>query len=178
MTKIERPDSGFLSRWSERKLQTRRGELRPEPAGESLPEDETKDPDVTEEASEPVLTDADMPPLESLDAHSDYSGFLSRGVSEALRRKALSKLFGSAHLNVTDGLDDYAEDFTKFIPLGDVVTADMRHRMEQVAKRLLDDQEETERVASRAPERCSGTEQTGDGAAADTEQDPIEGGEA
>jgi len=175
MAEAERPDTGFLSRWSERKLRTRRGELPAEPAGESLPEDEAKDPQVTGEASGPILTDADMPPLESLDAHSDYSGFLSRGVSEALRRKALSKLFRSAHLNVTDGLDDYAEDFTKFAPLGDVVTADMRHRMEQAAKRLLEVGEEPERLGVVTPEEDSKPERTRKGASTLPDRDPTEG---
>lgn len=175
MAEAERPDPGFLSRWSERKLQTRRGALPPEAASEPLPEVEAEDLRVTKEASEPVLTDADMPPLESLDAHSDYSGFLSRGVSEALRRKALSKLFRSAHLNVTDGLDDYAEDFTKFAPLGDVVTADMRHRIEQAAKRLLKEGEESERLTVATPEESAEPERTREGASAVPDQDSIEG---
>ena len=38
-------------------------------------------------------TDADMPPLESLSADSDFTGFLSPKVSESLRRAALRKLF-------------------------------------------------------------------------------------
>ena len=58
MTEAERPVLGFLSRWSERKLQTRRGELPPESADASLPEDAATDHQVTREATEPVLTDA------------------------------------------------------------------------------------------------------------------------
>lgn len=81
-----------------------------------------------------LLTDADMPPLDSLGPDSDYSGFLSRGVSRSLRRQALRRLFSSPHLNVVDGLDDYAEDFTGLAPLGDVVTAEMRYRLEQAAR--------------------------------------------
>jgi hypothetical protein len=137
-------ETPFLSRWSDRKLRVRRGE---EPADASPPEQADPVPGVESEETGPLLTDADMPPLESLDAQSDYSGFLSRGVSEALRREALSKLFRSPHLNVVDGLDDYAEDFTKFAPLGDVITADMRHRLEQAAERLLGEQEPRTAVA-------------------------------
>ena len=84
---------------------------------------------------ERALTDADMPALEALGEDDDYSGFLSPGVSEQLRLKALRKLFTSAKFNVTDGLDDYAEDFTKFEPLGDIITSDMRHRIEMEAER-------------------------------------------
>ncbi len=69
-----------------------------------------------------------MPDIDSLDDDSDYSGFLSPGVSEALRKQALRRMFHSAAFNVCDGLDDYDEDFTSFEKLGDIVTADMRHR--------------------------------------------------
>ena len=95
----------------------------------------------TDGASEPavieekVLTDEDMPPLDSLDEDSDYSGFLSSGVSEALRRRALRKLFSSAVFNIPDGLDDYDDDFTSFAALGDIVTSDMKHQAEMEAER-------------------------------------------
>ena len=85
--------------------------------------------------AEKVLTDQDMPSLDSLGEDSDYSGFLSPGVSEALRRRALRKLFTSAVFNVPDGLDDYDDDFTSFQALGDIVTSDMRHQAEMEAER-------------------------------------------
>ena len=96
------------------------------------PDGETPEAAVVEER---VLTDEDMPPLESLDEASDYSGFLSPGVSEGLRRRALRKLFTSAVFNVPDGLDDYDDDFTSFQALGDIVTSDMKHRAEMEMER-------------------------------------------
>ena len=84
-----------------------------------------------------------MPPVESLGDDDDYSAFLNPGVSEGLRAKALQRLFRSAKFNVTDGLDDYAEDYTQFAPLGDILTADMKYHM----KRLLTEKE-TETAAS------------------------------
>ncbi len=86
--------------------------------------------DAHTRSHQPLKTDADMPPLDALNEHSDYSGFLSPGVSEELRRLALRKLFHLPRFNVRDELDDCAEDYTGFTPLGDIVTADMRHRME------------------------------------------------
>jgi hypothetical protein len=77
-----------------------------------------------------------MPPLESLDETSDYTGFLSEKVSETLRRQALRKLFHSELFNVCDGLDDCADDFTSFAPLGDIVTSDMRHQLALAEERL------------------------------------------
>jgi hypothetical protein len=82
-----------------------------------------------------------MPPLDSLDGHSDYSRFLSRGVSPALRRQALAQLFRSPHLNLATGLDDFPEDYTRFEALGDLITADMRHQAEVAARRLAAYQE-------------------------------------
>jgi hypothetical protein len=113
-----------LQRWSNRKIRAKTLE---EPVVAS---------DVEPTPSPPVLTDADMPPLASLTEDADYRGFLSSGVSEALRRVALRKLFHSPTFNVTDGLDDYAEDFTKFAKLGDVVTQEMRHRLAVEAERI------------------------------------------
>lgn len=111
-------EHGFLSRWSRRK----RGVAAADGAEVDKAELQSAEPEP------PPLTDADMPPIDSLDEQSDYSGFLSPGVSEELRQLALRKLFRSAAFNVTDGLDDYAEDFTSFQALGDIVTREMRVR--------------------------------------------------
>ena len=164
---VEEGQGGFLARWSERKQAARRGaaladappgegqtpELPPEPIGElnGGPRAEqalapgTPSPGAaslaetpSDEIPAPVLTDADMPPLETLDGHSDYSGFMSTGVSPELRRRALAQLFRSPHLNVSDGLLDYAEDFTVHQPLGDLVTADMRHQLARAVRELAE----------------------------------------
>jgi hypothetical protein len=86
----------------------------------------------------PVKTDADMLPIESLHEDSDYAAFLSPQVSEKLRRLALRKLFHLPQFNFRDGLDDYAEDYRNFEPLGEIITADMRHRMERELEALKD----------------------------------------
>jgi len=87
-------------------------------------------PASTETETVPVLTDADMPPIESLDENSDFSGFMSEGVSDELRNLALRKLFRAPAFNIRDGLDEYDEDYTFFEKLGDVVTCDMKHHIE------------------------------------------------
>ena len=128
----------FLARWSRRKQEAReQGTAVPEvePAAAVDPAAATPEP-----GPEPtLLTDEDMPPIESLTDDADYSGFLSPGVSELLRGQALKRLFSSAKFNVTDGLDDFAEDYTQFAPLGDVVTADMKHQMERLLDRFGSD---------------------------------------
>ena len=127
----------FLARWSRLKTTANRD-------GETIASDESSaapavaDESDAEETGAPELTDADMPPVETLHGESDVSGFLSKGVSEGLRRAALRKLFHSPKFNVCDGLDDYCEDFTNFAPLGATITADMRHHMERLVKESLD----------------------------------------
>ena len=146
---------GPLRRWARRKREVAREKRA---AGEARRRDEPRDAletagearDPTGDAPEPavveekVLTDEDMPPLDSLDENSDYSGFLSSGVSEALRRRALRKLFSSAAFNIPDGLDDYDDDFTSFAALGDIVTSDMKHQAEMEAERAKQAQAGTE----------------------------------
>jgi hypothetical protein len=124
----EADDGAFLKRWSARKLrhQERQAAVQ-SPASTPLTS--------PEEAESHAPADADMPPLESLDENSDYSPFFSPRVSAELRRLALRKLFRSPGFNITDGLDDYDEDFTQFAKLGDIVTHDMRRMMELEAER-------------------------------------------
>ena len=153
---------GPLRRWARRKREVAREEKAADEARQrGGPRDtsgaagriresasDAPEPDTVEER---VLTDEDMPPLESLDENSDYSGFLSSGVSEALRRRALRKLFSSAVFNIPDGLDDYDDDFTSFAALGDIVTSDMKHQAEMEAERA-------KRTQARA-EPATGTEE-------------------
>ena len=117
-------EEGFVSRWSRRK-----GQAKPD---QSPPAQEQVQPDTNDDLSEqePVKRDEDMPPVDSIDDNSDVSDFFSPGVSESLRKAALRKFFHSPAFNIVDGLDDYDDDFTNFKALGDIVTADMRHRME------------------------------------------------
>ncbi len=159
-------EEGFLSRWSRRKLES--GEDQAEDPSTSIASSEQQEEGGEDLEPAPVLTDADMPPLEDLGEHSDYSGFLSPGVSENLRQAALRKLFRSAKFNVCDGLDDYAEDYTKFAPLGDVITADMRYHMERALKKLVDDEEAggagPAATLTREPSTAAETEGTRSGA--------------
>lgn len=127
-------ERSFLSRWSRRKA------LRQEELDEAVLNGEqdalAQQPDATEAQEEkPSLTDEDMPPIETMGEDDNYGDFLSPKVSEKLRKAALRKLFHGAGFNIRDGLDDYDEDFTFFEPLGDIVTADMRHREEMLERK-------------------------------------------
>ena len=142
----------FLSRWSRRKQIAKDEALLAEPEEPlkevSLEADLDADQALEVQAvdqelePEPALTDEDMPPIESLNEESDFSMFMSRGVSDELRNLALKKLFKAAVFNVRDGLDEYDEDYTSFEKLGDIVTCDMKHAIEMEAKKKLEKEAE------------------------------------
>lgn len=97
----------FLSRWSQRKRA----------AEEEAPETEDSQaavPGGPEAAEDSETVDPkDLPDIESLDASSDYSVFLKKGVPAGLKRKALNKLWQTdpafRHICM---LDDYNLDYT------------------------------------------------------------------
>jgi len=120
-------DENFVDRWSR---------LKSVPPEESAVE---MLPAKQKEQIEPAPTDADMPPIDTLTADSDYSCFMSPAVSEPLRRLALRRLFHGMEFNQRDGLDDYDDDFTDFTKLADILTSDMRHRIEQESKQIKPD---------------------------------------
>jgi hypothetical protein len=144
-------DEGFLQRWSRRKQSALRDEEQdsggetPESAevadesgavAQNPPVDAPSDDGDGQPAAEAEPPgDEDMPPLESIDQGGSVQPFFSPRVSEGLRRAALRRLFRQPKYNVVDMLDDYAEDYSKPAALGSIVTADMRYRAEQAAKR-------------------------------------------
>jgi hypothetical protein len=140
-------DGDFLQRWSQRKAQAR---VATQPQAKEA-ESQARDAGTGPPAEAPG--DEDMPPLETLDQDSDYSGFLSPRVSEELRRLALRKLFHGPKFNITDGMDDYAGDYSKMEPLGDIVTADMRFHMERAKERLAEAEKQLRDLAGDPPEQ-------------------------
>ena len=149
-------DEPFLRRWSKRKLAasnsdeqtvavTQQSQLSTE-----RQQTEYATGDQVAEEPEKELTDEDMPPIETLDENSDFSGFFSPKVSDTLRRQALRKLFHFQQFNITDGLNDYDEDYTKFEKLGNTVTHDMKRLLERETKALRekDSVEESEQGAT------------------------------
>jgi len=134
-----------LSRWSRRKQQTaeetQKEDLALNVEQQNQVENELEtltSEDQQNEAQQPVLSDADMEPVEGMTEESDFSKFMSSGVSDELRNLALRKLFHAPIFNIRDGLDEYDGDYTWFEKLGDIVTADMRHQMELEANKKLE----------------------------------------
>ncbi len=129
-------DETFLRRWSKRKLHGVTEQSEQDEVQESLTEQRQLFPQPNPSSKQPQseLTDEDMPPLETLDENSDFSGFFSPKVSEALRRQAFRKLFHLPQFNIADGLNDYDEDYTQFESLGNVVTQEMKRLLKRQAQ--------------------------------------------
>jgi hypothetical protein len=117
-------ESGFLSRWSRRKLEAG-AEPAPEAeegAGKNLAGDEAAPPAAATDApaearregkraeeTPPELTGADV---EKLGPDADYSIFMKKGVAPHVQRLALRKLWRSDPIySYHDGLTDYADDY-------------------------------------------------------------------
>jgi len=130
-------DVSFVSRWSRLKHEAARDAETT--AGENIKSNNTAAENIEHEihrdTSTRILTDEDMPELESLTPDSVYADFLSPGVSEKLRKLALRKLFHGEAFNIRDGLDEYDGDYTQFEKLGDIMTSDMQHQLELEAQR-------------------------------------------
>lgn len=151
----DRLELPFLSRWSRRKLGK---EEAPAPASErpSSPAPTaatlSQTGDLAAEASppealpEPIdprtgklmseLTDEDMPDLESLDENSNLAAFMAGKVSRGLRMKALTKVFHTAKFNQVCICAEYADDYTNFTPLGDIVPHDLQQAIVREAGKL------------------------------------------
>lgn len=117
-------DSGFFSRWSRRKVESRQGLTSPEPPpaapppppiAQPAPVVAVEPPAVAAPPAEPPPTLEDVARLPS-DA-SDFSRFVARDVQPEVKNAALRKLFSDPHFNVMDGLDTYIDDYSQPDPL-------------------------------------------------------------
>ncbi len=116
----------FFSRWSQRKAEQRETEFTTDEADDAIEAADSTIDDV-DENEEIILTDEDMPDIESLDQNSDYGQFFSTGVSDELRDLALQKLFRLPEFNLRDGLNDYDDDFSKMPALAEAVVSKLRN---------------------------------------------------
>lgn len=119
-----------LSRWSRLKLESKGVATEPEESEEQMPASQES---VTGEAGKVAArrrgdeTLVELPPIDQLGPDSDFQGFMDPRVDDSLRRAALKKLFSDPLFNVTDGLDVYAEDYTKLESMTPAMVAGLKH---------------------------------------------------
>lgn len=131
---------GFLGRWSRRKADAKTADDIAAVDSELLPEDETSEgPPATRGADEPSEFDVStLPDIDGLGPGSDFSMFMQAGVPQALKTKALRKLWRvKPELANLDGLLDYGEDLT-----GSFKVVDHLKTAYQVGRGFLKDQAE------------------------------------
>jgi hypothetical protein len=107
------PES-FLSRWSRRKLEASQDAAADPPATEADGEDRSlgKAVESAPVPAEPDFDLASLPPIESITAQTDISGFLAPGVPSELTRAALRRAWVSdPKIRNFVGLADYDWDF-------------------------------------------------------------------
>src|SRR5437879_3639637 len=105
-------DQEFLARWSHRKQEARSGNAAPEPAEPMEAHDLTPPPGTAENPPKPDVDLSSLPPIESIDAATDITAFLRKGIPQELSRAALRRAW-SADPAIRDfiGLAENAWDF-------------------------------------------------------------------
>jgi hypothetical protein len=117
-------EGGFFSRWSQRKQAVKLGlaeEEKPQPKNPEPVQSKavplaTTQQDAADNKAEPVKLPT-LADVEQLTPQSDFSSFMSQGVSPEVRNAAMKKLFTDPHYNVMDGLDIYIGDYNTPDPM-------------------------------------------------------------
>ena len=127
---------GFFSRWSQRKQAVKLGlaeeDISPHKAQDkaqpSVHNSEVSVANVKPESADSAAEPPKLPTLsdvEQLTPDSDFSTFMTQGVSPEVRNAAMKKLFTDPHYNVMDGLDIYIGDYNTPDPLSAGMLAKM-----------------------------------------------------
>jgi hypothetical protein len=124
----------FLRRWSRLKHERAVEKPAPEPVEKKA------------EAAQPA---APLPPVEKLTPESDFTGFMSPKVDDALRRAALKKLFRDPHFNIPDPFEAYSGDFTG----GEPIPPEMLATLEQAKQLLFDKRDEPKQEQAKPEEK-------------------------
>src|SRR5260370_40830579 len=105
-------DQEFLARWSRRKQAARSGNAAPEPVEPMEAHDATPPPGTAENPPNPDVDLSSLPPIESIDAATDITAFLRKGIPQELSRAALRRAWPATPA-VRDfiGLAENAWDF-------------------------------------------------------------------
>ena len=166
----------FLSRWAKRKAEARSGTLvedEPKATTEVL----EKQTELAEDGNEPEVEgeDAEDHPaagidIDKLDYNSDFTVFMHEKVPQAIRRRALRKLWLSDPIlaNV-DGLNDYDEDFTDAATVVEGLKAAYDEAVERMKAK-----ETAEKAEAQGEPAEAGEAPDEDAAGQDAEEQPTE----
>lgn len=128
---------GFFSRWSQRKQAVKQGVPMAEPLPKT-PEPISKQTnelatppnkaigakDQTAQTPEPVKV-LTLEDVAKLTPESDFTSYMTQGVSPEVRNAAMKKLLADPHYNIMDGLDIYIGDYNTPDPMPEGMLAKM-----------------------------------------------------
>jgi Protein of unknown function (DUF3306) len=187
-------DENFLERWSRRK---RSPDDEPALKKEAAPQDQhaAVPPDQESEQANQAQSPAEAPQdetaapqepapwegvdIETLNADSDYTVFMAKGVPDNVRKEALDKLWRSDPVFANlDGLNDYDDDYSKWGMVNQVVKTAYK-----VGQGYLTDEQVAENLAARESDdaivaAAESEEQGGDIAASEEPSEAIAQGES
>ena len=105
-------DEQFLARWSRRKQEAKAGHTEPAPEKAAEAQEASLSDRTAAEPVPPEMDLASLPPIESIDAATDITAFLRKGIPQELSRAALRRAW-SADPAIRDfvGLAENAWDF-------------------------------------------------------------------
>ena len=157
-------DEPFLSRWSRRKKDER--------THARTPADEVDEAaDALESREQPAeIAPEDLPDIDTLHKDSDFTVFMREGVPEALKRRALRKLWTTDPvLANVDGLNDYDGDYATLLEKGAEAMRRFAATGDQTGRpAAFPAAEEIDAGPAEAPpERVAATQQGADDAAGD-----------
>ena len=169
---------GLLSRWSRLKRSSTESaadddeqagvrSTTPTEGTRAVDDDEGLANDAAEKQPLPEL-----PPVDELTPDSDFQPFMDPRVEDGVRRAALKTLFRSADFNITDGLDVYAEDYSKLEKLTPAMVATLKY-----AQRTLLGQDDGKNMPARAAASDGLQDEAGGIGGPGETDDPIETGE-
>lgn len=93
----------------------------------------------------PGSLDETLPDPETLEAGSDFSGYMVPGVSSTLRRRALKRLWATGNYNVRDGLDDYDLDYRQQLkPMASELAGKLRRWAKKADEPLAENANDTQ----------------------------------
>jgi len=118
--------TGFLSRWSRRKVDVREGRPLDEPkftadqastVAHAANASASASAAMQGENEPPAKPSPTLADAQHLTPESDFTDFMARGVSPDVKNAAVKKLFSDPHFNVMDRMDIYIDDYSQPDPL-------------------------------------------------------------
>jgi hypothetical protein len=160
--------TGFLGRWSRRKVDIAQGKPLEEPVvAAPLPADAKAPAAQSQAPQEPIEPPPEKKALTLADAKlltkdSDFKPFMAGDVTPDVRNAAMKQLFADPHFNVMDGLDIYIDDYSKSDPIPESM---LRQMTSAKFLNLFDDEDDKDKEKDKEKQAEAKAQAPGEAAA-------------